>query len=83
MIISLQTKRFYYTEGDPIYLLTDARDYGIGEYLYQLIDNVENLSPLLGSHSLDLNSVGQQSRKKRTLSSIPFVNSDIYWEIEF
>ena len=37
-IISLQTKLL---EGDPIYLLTDTSDYGIGGYLYQLIDNVE------------------------------------------
>ena len=40
-ISSLQTKLFYYTEGDQIYFLTDASDYGIGGYLYQLIDNVE------------------------------------------
>ena len=28
---------FWYKEGEPIYLLTDASDYGIGGYLYQLI----------------------------------------------
>ena len=33
-IISLQTKLFYYTEADPIYLLTEASDYGISGYLY-------------------------------------------------
>ena len=72
-IISLQSKLFYYTEGNPIYLLTDASDYGIGKYLYQLIDSVEKLAVLL-----DPNSVGQQSKKKLTLSSTPFVNSNTY-----
>ena len=35
-------------------------------------------SPSLVSHLLDPNSVGQQSRKKPSLSSVPFVNSNIY-----
>ena len=70
-IISLQTKLFYYTKGDP----TDASDYGVGGYLYQLI---ENPSPSLVSHLLDPNSVGQQYKKKLILSSTPFVNSNIY-----
>ena len=37
----MQTKLFWHKEGEPIYLLTDACDYGIGGYLYQLIDERE------------------------------------------
>ena len=40
-LIRLQAKLFFYTEGAPIYLLTDASDFGIGGYLYQLIDGAE------------------------------------------
>ena len=35
-IISLQTQLFFAKDDDLIYLLTDASDYGIGGYLYQL-----------------------------------------------
>ena len=33
---------FYYDESSPIFLLTDASDYGIGGYLYQLINGIEH-----------------------------------------
>ena len=36
--VSVQTKLFWYKEGEPINLLTNASDYGIVGYLYQLID---------------------------------------------
>ena len=32
---------FFLTDSDPIYLHTDASDYGIGGYLFQVIDNSE------------------------------------------
>jgi hypothetical protein len=34
-------KLFFMDDKAPIYLHTDASDYGIGAYLFQVIDNVE------------------------------------------
>ena len=38
---ALQARLYFLTDDNPIFLLTDASDYGIGAYLYQLIDNIE------------------------------------------
>ena len=76
-IISLQTKLFYYTEGDPIYLLTDASDYGIGGYLYQLIDNVEKPVAFI-SKSLTGSQLRWPTIHKEAYSTTPFVNSNIF-----
>jgi transposase InsO family protein len=40
-LIALQAELFFVNDTDPIYLLTDASDFGIGAYLYQLVDGVE------------------------------------------
>ena len=37
----MRPKLFFYDETAPIFLLTDASDYGIGGYLYQLVDGKE------------------------------------------
>ena len=37
-LISLQAQLFFANDDDLIFLLTDASDYGIGGYLYQLVD---------------------------------------------
>ena len=37
-LISMRPKLFFYEEDAPIFLLTDASDYGFGGYLYQIID---------------------------------------------
>ena len=31
---------FFLTEGDPVYLHTDASDHGIGAYLFQIVNEV-------------------------------------------
>jgi transposase InsO family protein len=40
-LIAMQAALFFANDVDPIYLLTDASDYGIGGYLYQLVDGKE------------------------------------------
>jgi transposase InsO family protein len=40
-LIAMRAKLFFYREDAPIFLLTDASDYGIGAYLYQIIDGIE------------------------------------------
>jgi hypothetical protein len=40
-LIGMRAKLFFYDETAPIFLLTDASDYGIGAYLYQIIDGKE------------------------------------------
>ena len=40
-LVSLQAQLFLVNDDDLIYLLTDASDYGIGGYLYQLVDDKE------------------------------------------
>ena len=40
-LISLQAQLFFANDDDLIYMLTDASDYGIGGYLYQLVDDKE------------------------------------------
>ena len=40
-LISMRPKLFFYDETAPIFLLTNASDYGKGGYLYQLIDGKE------------------------------------------
>ena len=40
-LIALQARLFFLTDSEPIFMLTDASDYGIGAYLYQLIDGIE------------------------------------------
>ena len=37
----MRPKLFFYDETAPIFLLTDASDYGIGGYLYQLVNGKE------------------------------------------
>ena len=37
-LISLQTQLFFSNDDDLIYLLTDASDYWLGGFLYQLVD---------------------------------------------
>ena len=37
----MRQKLFFYDETAPVILLTDASDYGIGGYLYQLVDGKE------------------------------------------
>ena len=74
----MQTKLFWYKEGEPIYLLTDASDYGIGGYLYQLIDERER--PVALAYSPDRNSVGQPFRRKATQSFIASPSFNIFSE---
>ena len=66
-IISPQTKLFGCTEGDPIYLLTDASDYGIGGYFYPLIDNVEKPVAFI-SKSLRGSQLRRPTIQKKTYS---------------
>jgi transposase InsO family protein len=40
-LIAMQAELFFVNDTDPIYLLTDASDFGIGAYLYQLVDGKE------------------------------------------
>ena len=39
----MRSKLFFYDETTPIFLLTDACDYGIRGYLYKLVDGKEQL----------------------------------------
>ena len=78
--ISQHTKFFYYYEGYPIFLLTNASEQDICRYLYQLIDNIENPIAFISKSLIGLNSDGKYSRKKPSLSTTP---SKIYWEIGY
>ena len=40
-LIAMRAKLFFYDEDAPIFLLTDASDFGIGGYLYQIVDGKE------------------------------------------
>ena len=48
-----KSKHFFYTEDAPIFLLTDASDYGIGGYLYQLVDGKEQPVAVVSKSLID------------------------------
>jgi RNase H-like domain found in reverse transcriptase len=46
LIADSPTRHFIYPTA-PIVLMTDASDYGIGGYLYQVVDNIKQLVALV------------------------------------
>jgi RNase H-like domain found in reverse transcriptase len=59
----------FINDTDPIFLHTDASDYGIGGYLFQVVDGKEHPVAFV-SKSLSLAQMGCDTKKKLMLSSM-------------
>ena len=57
--VSKCTTMHFLNDFDPIYLHTDASDYGIGDYLFQIVDGLQHPAPVARScaHGLTQNGL--------------------------
>ncbi len=75
---------FFMNENSPIYLETDACDYGIGGYLYQVVDEIQKPIAFM-SQALDARQANWHTNEKecfaiyRALQEFEYLIRDVYF----
>jgi RNase H-like domain found in reverse transcriptase len=81
-LIANSATLYFIDNNAPMYLMTDASHYGIGGYLYQVINNTKQLVGLVSKSLKQTQLAWSTIQKKLMLSSFVAHTSTIYYATE-